>query len=100
MDAGDRIRAIQARMLAGIQQQPAATIHAGQVPNNPPLTPDQLTTIKGNYPSTDFANLNNIYPCGTSTICSTIYTQTYAVTSTMNLTGTTTFRGQYYNATN
>lgn len=100
MDAGDRIRAIQARELAKIKQSPANAIQYGQVPNAPPLTPDQLATIKANYPATDFANLNNIYPCGTSTICSTIYTQTYAVTSTMSLVGTTLFRGQYYNATN
>jgi hypothetical protein len=100
MDAGDRIRAIQAREFAKIKRSPANAIAVGQVPNNPPLTPDQLATIKANYPATDFANLNNIYPCGTSTICSTIYTQTYAVTSTMTLPGTTVMRGQYYNSTN
>ncbi len=121
MDAGDRIRAIQARMLAGIQQQPSNTIQSGQVPNNPPLTPDQIATIKANYPATNFSFQNLIYPCNTTstftttvngrplnftstlssaTLCSTIYLQTYAVTSTMGLVGTTTFRGQYYNATN
>lgn len=117
MDAGDRIRAIQARMLAGIQQQPSNTIQSGQVPNTPPLTPDKIATIKANYPATDFSFKNLIYPCNITstytvnnlaftstytqaTLCSTIYLQTYAVTSTMNLVGTTTFRGQYYNATN
>jgi len=83
MDASDVMRKKQARFLAAIQKYPAIVIAQGQVPNNPPLTPGQRVVIDSQYPKTDFAYANNIYPCGTGTSCSTIYTAQY-----------------YYNATN
>jgi len=83
MDASDITRKKQARFLASIQKTPANAIAFGQVPNNPPLTPSQKTEVISQYPRTDFSYSNNIYPCGTSTLCSTIYTADY-----------------YYNATN
>jgi hypothetical protein len=74
MDASDIIRKKLARTYAYIQQNPAATTSKGQVPNNPPLTPGQRIEVLSQYPASEFANTNNIFPCGTSTICSTIYT--------------------------
>ena len=83
MDAGDVIRKKLARVYATIQNSPQATTSKGQVPNNPPLTPDQIATIKSQYPTSDFAFTNNIYPCGAqSTICSTIYTAKYYYNNT------------------
>ena len=83
MDASDILKKKQARVLAYIQQNPSATTSKGQVPNNPPLTPDQITTIKSQYPQSDFAFANSLFPCGTqSTLCSTIYTKTAYYNST------------------
>jgi hypothetical protein len=82
MDASDVLRKKLARMYASVANSPQATITKGQVPNNPPLTPDQIATIKSQYPASDFAFANNIYPCGTSTICSTIYTAKYYYNNT------------------
>jgi hypothetical protein len=73
MDASDITRKKMARILANIQLSPSNAINYGQVPNNPPLTPDNRTFITSQYPKTSFAYLNNLYPCN-STICSTIYT--------------------------
>lgn len=81
MDASDILRKKQARTFAFIQQNPSATVLKGQVPNNPPLTPGQLTEIKSQYPSSEFANTNNIYPCGTAVLCSTIYSKNDYYTS-------------------
>ena len=84
MDASDIIRKKHAQVLAKIQKDPAQTIAKGQVPNNPPLTPGQITEISSQYPASEFARLNNIYPnytigadgkkVYTGVICSTIYT--------------------------
>jgi hypothetical protein len=82
MDASDVLKKKLARMLADIEKNPTATTTKGQVPNNPPLTPSQKTMILQQYPKTDFANTNNIYPCGTATLCSTIYTADYYYNST------------------
>lgn len=86
MDASDIIRKKQARVLASIQKDPANAIAVGQTPNNPPLTPDQRTFIASQYPKTEFANINNVYPCGTSTLCSTIYSEYYYYNATNNNT--------------
>ncbi len=83
MDASDVLKKKLARMYATIENSPANAIARGQTPNNPPLTPDQKTFILSQYPRSDFSSTNQIYPCGTSTICSTIYNAKY-----------------YYNATN
>jgi hypothetical protein len=77
------------RLLASIEQNPSNAISYGQVPNNPPLTPDSKTFIKQQYPQTDFAFANNLYPCGT-VLCSTIY----PASQYMN------FSNYYYNTTN
>jgi hypothetical protein len=82
MDASYILKQKQARMLAAIQNDPRASVQKGQVPNNPPLTPDQRAEILQAYPKSQFANTNNIYPCGTSTLCSTIYTAQYYYNST------------------
>lgn len=82
MDASDVLKKKLARMLADIEKNPAATTSKGQVPNNPPLTPDQKTMILQQYPKTEFANTNNLYPCGTGILCSTIYTADYYYNST------------------
>jgi hypothetical protein len=74
MDASDIIRKKLARTYAYIQQNPAATTSKGQVPNNPPLTPSQRIEVLSQYPASEFASTFQIFPCGTSTICSTIYT--------------------------
>ena len=84
MDSSDILRKKLGRMFATIQNSPSNTITSGQVPNNPPLTPDQRTFIASQYPRSDFANANNIYPCGTSTICSTILTSKYYYNATNN----------------
>ncbi len=76
MDASDLIRKKQARVLAAIQQNPANAIQYGQTPNNPPLTPNQVVEIKSQYPKSEFAFLNGIYPCSTI-LCSTIYSGQY-----------------------
>lgn len=83
MDASDVLKKKLARMYASIERSPANAIAKGQTPNAPPLTPDQKTMILQQYPRTEFASTNQIYPCGTSTLCSTIYNSNY-----------------YYNATN
>jgi len=82
MDASDITRKKHARTLAEIQKNPSQTVLLGQVPNKPPLTPGQITEIASQYPKSDFSYANNIYPCGTSTICSTIYTAKYYYNST------------------
>jgi len=88
MDASDIIRKKHAQVLAKIQKDPAQTVASGQVPNNPPLTPGQNAEIISQYPPSEFANTNNIYPSGytigtdgrktyannVGIICSTIYT--------------------------
>ena len=73
MDASDFLRKKMARHLASIQKNPENTIARGQVPNNPPLTPGQRTIISSQYPKSEFAFANNIYPCG-PILCSTIQT--------------------------
>ena len=73
MDASDITKKKLARFLAGIQKNPANAIATGQTPNNPPLTPGQISIIHSQYPKSEFANLNNLYPCGLSTLCSTVY---------------------------
>jgi hypothetical protein len=83
MDASDVLRKKQARVLAYIQQNPTATTSKGQVPNNPPLTPSQISEIKSQYPASQFAFNNSLFPCGTqSTLCSTIYTSQVYYNST------------------
>jgi hypothetical protein len=92
MDASDILRKKQARVLAYIQQNPTATTSKGQVPNNPPLTPSQISEIKSQYPASDFANTNGLFPCPPKDvsgagpfdgiICSTIYTTKYYYNST------------------
>jgi hypothetical protein len=79
MDSSDVTKKKLARFYAAIQNTPAR----GQVPNNPPLTPGQISIIHSQYPKSEFANTNNLYPCGTSTLCSTVYAPR-----------------EYYNATN
>jgi hypothetical protein len=81
MDASDITRKKQARFLAAIKVSPSNAIQFGQVPNNPPLTPGQNSIISSQYPKSDFANTNAIYPCG-SNLCSTIYTSKYYYNST------------------
>ena len=76
MDASDLIRKKQARVLASIQQNSANAIQYGQTPNNPPLTPSQKVEILSQYPRSEFAFLNKIYPCSTI-LCSTIYSGQY-----------------------
>lgn len=83
MDASDVTKKKLARFYAAIQKNPANTIAQGQVPNNPPLTPGQISIIHSQYPKSQFARTNNLYPCGTSTLCSTVYAPR-----------------EYYNATN
>jgi len=83
MDSSDVTKKKLARFYAAIQKNPANTIARGQVPNNPPLTPGQISIIHSQYPKSQFANTNNLYPCGNSTLCSTIYAPR-----------------EYYNATN
>lgn len=83
MDSSDVTKKKLARFYAAIQKNPANTIARGQVPNNPPLTPGQISIIHSQYPKSEFANTNNLYPCGTSTLCSTVYAPR-----------------EYYNATN
>lgn len=73
MDASDITKKKLARILAGIQKNPANAVAKGQTPNNPPLTPGQISVIHSQYPKSEFANLNNLYPCGLSTLCSTVY---------------------------
>ena len=73
MDASDIIRKKHAKILAAIQKDPSAVIQGGQVPNNPPLTPGQISEISSQYPKSEFSRINNIYPCGTAILCSTIY---------------------------
>jgi hypothetical protein len=93
MDASDITRKKMARILANIQISPSNAINYGQVPNNPPLTPDNRAFIQSQYPKTDFAYLNNLYPCN-STICSTIYaTPAYAY----NYSVSSFVKGYYYN---
>ena len=82
MDASDVMRKKQARFLAAIQKNPTNTVTQGQVPNNPPLTPGEIAVIESQYPKTDFSYANNIYPCGTAGLCSTIYTAKYYYNST------------------
>jgi hypothetical protein len=89
MDSSDVTKKKMGRFLASIQQNPSTVILYGQVPNNPPLTPDNLTFIKQQYPQSEFANTNNLYPCSTI-LCSTIY----PVGQYMN------FSNYYYNTTN
>ncbi len=86
MDSSDITKKKLGRMLAAIQNRPGNAITFGQTPNNPPLTPSQRSFITSQYPRTDFANTNNIYPCGTSTLCSTIYTSNYYYNATNNNT--------------
>ena len=69
MDASDLMKKKQARFLAAIQKNPVIA----QTPNTPPLTPGQIANIKSQYPKSEFANLNNLYPCGLATLCSTVY---------------------------
>jgi hypothetical protein len=83
MDSSDVTKKKLARFYAAIQKNPANTIAQGQAPNNPPLTPGQISIIHSQYPKSQFANTNNLYPCGTSTLCSTVYAPR-----------------EYYNATN
>jgi hypothetical protein len=73
MDASDIIRKKLARSYAHIQQNPLATTSKGQVPNNPPLTPGQRVEVISQYPASEFASTFQIFPCGISTLCSTIY---------------------------
>lgn len=77
MDASDITRKKHAKILAAIQKNPTAVIQGGQVPNNPPLTPGQISEISSQYPKSEFSYKNNIYPCGISTLCSTIYTSQF-----------------------
>ena len=93
MDASDVTRKKMARMLASIQINPSNAVTYGQTPNNPPLTPMNKVFIESQYPATDFANINKLYPCGT-TICSTIYP-----TTTYNFNLSTLVTGSYYNNT-
>lgn len=82
MDSSDVTKKKLARFYAAIQKDPANTIARGQVPNDPPLTPGQISIIRSQYPKSEFARRNNLYPCG-SNLCSTIYAPR-----------------EYYNATN
>ena len=84
MDSSDITKKKIGRVLASIQKNPENAILKGQTPNNPPLTPDQRSFITSQYPSSEFANTNNIYPCGTGTLCSTIYTSNYYYNATNN----------------
>ena len=67
MDASDLIRKKQARYLASVHK------NGENVGQNTPLTPGDLTTVRSQYPKSQFAFANNIYPCG-PILCSTIYT--------------------------
>ena len=80
MDSSDVTKKKLARFYAAIQKDPANTIARGQ---GLPLTPGQISIIHSQYPKSEFANTNNLYPCGTSTLCSTVYAPR-----------------EYYNATN
>jgi len=75
MDASDVTKKKLARMYASIQKVPTV--------NNAPLTPSQISVIHSQYPKSQFAASNNLYPCGLSTLCSTVYAP-----------------NEYYNATN
>ena len=83
MDSSDVTKKKLARFYAGIQKDPVYTTPRCQAPNTPRLTPGEISIIRSQYPKSEFANTNNLYPCGTSTLCSTVYAPR-----------------EYYNATN
>ena len=60
MDASDITRKKIAKALATIKLNLVST-----GPNNPPLTPGQLTEITASYPKTPAAGEGNLFPCGT-----------------------------------
>ena len=66
MDASIITKKKQARIFAAIQKNHENTIARAQ-------TPGQISMIKSQYPKSEFAFLNNLYPCGLATLCSTIY---------------------------
>ena len=67
MDASDITKKKLARIIA-------ASALSGATVSKSPITPDQRTTIQAQYPKSQFAALNNLYPCGgISTLCSTVY---------------------------
>ena len=79
MDSSDVTKKKLARFYATIQKDPGNTIMKGKGPR---LTPAEISIIHSQYPKSEFANTNNLYPCG-SNLCSTIYAPR-----------------EYYNATN
>jgi len=95
MDASDITRKKMARILANIQSvrviNSSNGVQFGQSAINPSLTPSDNTFIASQYPKTDFAFLNNMYPCN-STMCSTIY-----ASNSYNFTVSSMVHGYYYN---
>jgi len=68
MDASDITKKKIARVIA------AAALSGAPANAKTSLTPDQRTTIQAQYPKSQFAALNSLYPCGgISTLCSTVY---------------------------